>query len=261
MIFENSYNENPKNEPHIKTDLQAFWISIFNHAFSRMVKKGFYSVRLKNTQNYDLRDLQVGNIIYANHCCWWDGIMGYLLCRKIFQTDMHMMIEELHRFPLLSKIGAFSVEKNSPQSSLGSLNYCIEFLENPKNSLWIFPQGVVMPPDYRPVKFAGGISYLCKKLKKINLIPVAHRYNFIREDRPEIFIEVGKPIIINNDLEKNRKEFTQFLEEEFTLLLDRQKQDISKGNFEGYEFFLKSRLCMLKLIEKNFKLFVQSLKF
>ena len=118
----------------------------------------------------------------------------------------------------------------------------IEFLKNPKNSLWIFPQGIVMPPDYRPVKLASGIAYICKKLDGVNLIPIAHRYNFIREDRPEVFVEVGKPIISdNNSIDK--KEFTKFLENELTRLLDNQKQDISTGNLEKYEFFIKSRLC------------------
>jgi len=253
-------NELPKSEPLIKTHLQPFWLAVFNYAFTKMVKKGFYSLKIKNAENYNLRDPNKSNIIYANHCCWWDGIIGYLLCNKIFKTNMHMMIEELRRFPLLSKIGAFSVEKDSPQSAVKALNYSLEVLENPENSLWIFPQGSVNPPDYRPIKFASGISYLYKKSNGVNLIPIAHRYNFIREDRPEIFIEIGKPVILDGDLPENinRKKFTQFLEDNFTNLLDKQRENICQGNMEGYELFFQSRLCLAKLIEKHFTWFVRT---
>jgi hypothetical protein len=168
-----------------------------------------------------------------------------------------MMIEELYRFPLLSRIGAFSVEKDSPQAAIKAINYCAGFLNNPDGSLWIYPQGSVMPPDHRPIKFANGIAYLCSKLDGINLIPVAHKYVFLREDRPEILIEIGKPIILNSS-NIDRKELTAFLESEFTKLLNKQKNDISEGNLEGYEFIFKSRLCIAKLIEKYFTWFVRS---
>ncbi|MDD3012788.1 MAG: lysophospholipid acyltransferase family protein [Candidatus Gastranaerophilales bacterium] len=245
------------NKPQIKDKWQLFWLNIFEFAFSSMLKKAFFSVRIKNKENYDLRDKTRGCIIFASHCCWWDGLVAYTLSRKVFNTNIRMMVEELHRFPLLSRIGAFSVDKNSPQAAVKALNYCTEFLNNPESVLWIYPQGTVKPPDYRPVKFASGMAYLCSKLDGINLIPIAHRYNFLREDRPEVFIEVGKPIILDST-KIDRKEFTAFLEREFTQLLDKQKNDISEAKLEGYEFIFKSRLCVAKLIEKYFNWFVRS---
>lgn len=257
-VYENEiFGDNDFAKPEIRTDLQPFWLAVFDFSFNNMVKKAFYSVKIKNIDNFYLRDTTKSSIFYSNHCCWWDGIVGYLIARKLYNTELHMMIEELYRFPLLSKIGAFSVEKNSAQSSLKALNYAAQFLQNPKSSLWIFPQGSVMPPDYRPVKFEGGLSYLSKKLKKINLIPVAHRYNFLREDRPEILVEIGKPIVLS-DNPINRKNFCKYLEEEFSALLDNQKNEISQGNLDGYKTFIKSRLCVAKLIEKYFTQFVRS---
>jgi len=245
------------NKPDIKDHYQLFWLKIFDFAFSSMLKKAFYSIRIKNKEYYDCRDKTKACIIFASHCCWWDGLIAYVLCRKVLNTNIRLMVEELHRFPLLSRIGAFSVDKDSPQSAVKAINYSAEFLNNPEGVLWIYPQGAVKPPDHRPVKFASGVAYLCSKLDGINLIPIAHRYNFLREDRPEIFIEIGKPIILENS-KLNRKEFTAFLEEEFTKFLDKQKKDISNGNLEGYEFIFKSRLCVAKLIEKYFNWFVRS---
>jgi len=245
------------DEPDIKDHYQMFWLNVFEFAFSSMIRKAFYSFRVKNRENFELRDKSKGSILFANHSCWWDGLVAYILCRKALHANIRMMIEELYRFPLLSRIGAFSVEKDSPQSAIKALNYSASFLKRPETSLWIYPQGTVMPPDYRPIKFASGVAYLCSKLDGINLIPIAQKYNFIREDRPEIFIEIGKPIILEN---KNidRKEFTYMLEQEFTALLDNQRIDISTGNLDGYEFIFKSRLCVAKLIEKYFTQFVRT---
>ena len=249
--------ENRCDKPFIQAENQKFWLKVFDFAFERMVRKGFYSLRIKNAENFNLRDPDKGNIIYGIHSCWWDGIIAYLLCRQVFKTQINLMIEELYRFPLLSKIGAFSVEKKSPQSAIKALNYSIDIIKNPEKSLWIYPQGIVMPPDSRPLKFASGISYLCKKSGGVNLIPVANRYTFLREDRPEILVEVGKPIIINNN-NLDKKEFTHYLENEFTEFLDKQREEISQGKLGDYELVFKSRLCVAKLIEKHFTNFVRT---
>ena len=254
-----NYNDffNSKTDPFIKSEFNPFWMNVFYYVFLNMAKKSFYSMRIKNAINFEKRDKSRSSIFFATHCSWWDGPIAYLLCRGVLKTNMRMMIHELYRFPLLSKIGAFSVEKDSPQASVKSLNYCVKFLQDPQSSLWIFPQGFVMPPDYRPLTFASGLSYLCKKVEKVNLIPIAHRYNFLREDRPEILIEVGKPILIeSNSLTK--KEITAYLEDNFTNFLDNQRWDVSLGNLENYEFFFKSRLCMAKIIENHFTSFVRS---
>ena len=258
----NHHNKVIKNfnkEPLIKADTSVFWRNIFYYAFFKMAKKSFFAMRVKNAVNFEKRDKNKPTIFFACHCSWWDGPIAYILCRGLLKTDMQMMIEELYRFPLLSRIGGFSVEKASPTSSLKALNYCLSFLQESQKSLWIFPQGSVLPPDHRPIKFAGGISYLCKKLKGVNLIPIAHRYNFLRENRPELLIEIGKPIILGSDY-INRKNLTAYLENEFTIFLDKQRQEISSGNLAGYEFFFKSRLCVAKLIEKYFTSFVRSFK-
>ena len=243
--------------PSIRAEFSPFWMNAFYYAFLNMAKRSFYSMRVKNAENFEQRDKSKGTIFFATHCSWWDGPIAYLLCRGVLKTNIRMMIEELYRFPLLSRIGAFSVEKDSPQSSLKSLNYCVNFLQQPESSLWIFPQGFVMPPDYRPIKFGSGLSYLCRKLNGVNLIPIAHRYNFLREDRPEILIEVGKPILVASD-SINRKEFSLYLEDNFAKFMDMQRYDVSQGNLEKYEFFFKSRLCLAKIIENKFTSFVRS---
>ncbi|MDD3150094.1 MAG: lysophospholipid acyltransferase family protein [Candidatus Gastranaerophilales bacterium] len=247
-----------KDNPLITGIRNPFWLKVADYMFFRLMRGRFYSMRIKNAHNFELRDKSKSTIIYANHLCWWDGQVIYMLNKKFFKTEMYLMIEELERMPLLSKIGAFSVEKNSPQASMRALRYALGLLKDPQKSVHLFPQGLVLPPDYRPVKFSSGLSYLAQKSGGVNLLPIAHRYEFLREDKPEILVEVGKPIIINKNTEIDRKIFSTELAENFTNLLDKQRYEISKGQFDDYEYLFTSKLNSIKMVEKKFKVFVRA---
>jgi len=198
-----------------------------------LIRANFSALRIKNLSNFEMRDKNKATIFYGQHTCWWDGMVAFILCKKILKTDLRLMIEELHHLPVLAHIGGFSVNKKTPQSSLKSLKYSVECLQDPKRALWIFPQGIIRPPEYRPIEFASGISYICSKLNGVNLVPVATRYQFLRSEKPEILIEIGNPMYVSNV--SDRKGLTSFLEQDFTNLLDRQFKDISTGHLEEYE--------------------------
>ncbi len=86
------------------------------------------------------------------------------------------MVEELNRFPLLRRGGAFSVNKKSAQASMKALKYAIDVIEDTKNALYIFPQGIIKPPNFRPIEFQTGLAYIAQKAAekygKVNLIPI-----------------------------------------------------------------------------------------
>ena len=118
--------------------------------------------------------------------------------------------------------------------------------------IWIFPQGKVMPPDFRPIKFESGLSYITSKVKGVNLIPVSLRYTFLRDVKPEIFAEIGEPIEIKNGV-TNKKEFTRFLEEDLTNIADAQINKITQGDLNGYEYIYQSKLPIFKRLEPFLK--------
>ena len=66
------------------------------------------------------------------------------------------------------------------------------------NVLYIFPQGIIKPPNARPIEFRTGLAYIAQNAVKehggINLCPVAVNYPFLREDKPEIIVDIGEPI-------------------------------------------------------------------
>ena len=243
-------------EEFIEAHTEPFWVWMCDKYLFGMLENAFYAMRVKNAQKFEQRDKNFANIIYAPHSNWWDGQVGYNLCRRVFKVDIRMMIEELGRFPILSKAGAFSINKKSAQESMKALKYSVSAMNKPERGLWIFPQGIVKPPNFRPIEFQSGMTFVAqncvKKYGGINLIPVALNYAFLREYSPEILVEVGDPIILKDD-KSDRHELTKFLEENFESLCNKQLADITNGNFEGYETLFETPVSWWKKIEQNLK--------
>ena len=249
---ENFNNSEPHDKPLITANKDKWGANIIEPWVFWLVEHNFASIRIKNKENYNLANPNYANLLYGNHSCFHDGQVAYYICRKMFNANFYLMIQELYKLSLLSKIGGFSVEKDSPLEALKSINYASNLLADKDNMLWIFPQGRVMPPDYRPIKFESGLTYLSNKVKGLNLIPVAIRYTYVRDVKPEIFAEIGEPITIENGV-SNKKEFTHFLEEDFANLSDAQTKRISQGDLDEYEFVYQSKGPIFKRAEPLLK--------
>lgn len=238
-------------KPFIASNVSLFWRKISEWLLTIILKDNFATLKIKNSHRFKMRNKDLPNIIYAQHNCWWDGLIGYYLCRKVFKTDVRIMVEELHALPFLSKIGAFSIDKNSTSSILKSLNFAIDTLKGSDKSLFFFPQGIIRPPDSRPIEFESGLSYISQKLEGVNLIPLSFKYVFLREPSAEILIDVQKPITLGEF--KNRKLLTSFLEDSFQDGLDKQRDEISQGYLRNYITILKKPQSILRRIEKRLK--------
>ncbi len=248
-----------RKEKFRKAHNYPFWTWLADKILFRMLSHRFYALRVKNLEAFnERRNKDYPCIIYAPHMNWWDGIVGYNLMRRAFHVRARMMIEELNRFPLFALIGAFPINKASAQEAMKSLKYISEDLNEPDMGFWIFPQGIVRPPNYRPIEFQTGMVYVAQKVAKnvggVNLIPVAVNYTFLREDRPECLVEVGEPIVLTRDnVNFDRHEFTRKLQKDFETLCDEQLSTFSKGEVTGYEYIFRQDLPWNRKIEKKLK--------
>jgi len=236
-----------------------FWTMIADLFFYKMLENRFYSLRIKNEELFNNRNPEYPCVMYAIHGNWWDGIVGYNMMRRVFKVTPRMMIEEMNRFPVFAKAGAFPINKKSPQEAIKSLKYIVDDLAgNKKLGLWIFPQGIIKPPNFRPIEFQTGLAYIAQGVTKksggINLIPIAVNYVFLREDKPEVVVEVSEPILITEkDVKRDRHELTQDLQKKYTHLCNRQLHEVSTGDLEGYRYLFKQKLPWYKKIEKKLK--------
>ncbi|GBF23548.1 phospholipid/glycerol acyltransferase [Candidatus Gastranaerophilus sp. (ex Termes propinquus)] len=234
-----------------------FWVAFGNWLFSKMARARFHSIMVKGDSEYlQMRDTTKATVFYATHNNWWDGIVAYNLCRLHFKMRLRLMIEEMNRLPLFQYVGCFPVNKKSAQSAMKSLKYSVDILKDPDISFWIFPQGIIRPPFYRPETFQSGLAYIVQNAVKryggVNLVPVSVQYVFLREDRPEVLVEFGDVKKIY-DGTFDKKEFTHQLEREFEAFNDHQRDNIGKANFEGYKYFYKQKSKWFKRIELRLK--------
>lgn len=233
-----------------------FWLWVANKFFYGMLENRFFTLRYKGEENFSGRDENVPTIAFAPHTNWWDGIVGYNITRRIFGKEIRLMVEELNRFPLLRRGGAFSVNKKSPQSSMKALQYAIDTIGDLNNILYIFPQGIIKPPNFRPIEFQAGIAYIAQKAAKrygkVNLVPLGVNYFFLRADKPEVMVEIGEVITLE-DGKIDRKEFSEFLAKTLERTCDKQNMDIFEGNLAGYKTLFQQKLKWYRKIEQRLK--------
>lgn len=256
-LQEELYNNIPPSfkvkevRPFLKAKKNNFWLFLADLIFESMLKQKFAAIRVKNLENLNKRNPDKPNIVYAPHICWWDGILAYYLNRKVLNIDAIGMMENLHAMPFLNKIGAFSVDKKSITVIKNSLDFAAESLNAPQKAVFIYPQGIIRPQDYTPLKFSSGISYVASKLDGVNLIPLAVRYCFLRANSPEILVDIAEPIFL--PAVNDRKEITEKLQENFSNILERQRLEIANCNLDGYITVLKQRESLFEFIRKKLK--------
>lgn len=262
MSVEELYPEIPptklrnQDEEFKPAKTSPFWLWVANRFFYGMLENRFFALRYKGEENFLKRDADVPTIAFAPHSNWWDGIVGYNVTRRVFGKEIRLMVEELNRFPLLRRGGAFPVNKKSPQASMEALKYSVDVIENLGNLLYIFPQGIIKPPNFRPIEFQSGLGYIAqravKKHGKINLVPIAVNYYFLRADKPEVLVEIGE-VIEMTDASTDRKAFSKELAATLEKLCDKQNSDLAEGNLKGYKTLFQQKLKWYRKIEQRLK--------
>ena len=246
-----------KEEKFTPAKTSKFWLWVASMFFFNMLQNRFYAFRYRGAENYFDSDTNIPTILFAPHCNWWDGIVFYNITHRIFHKEIRLMIEELNRFPLLCRGGAYSVNKKSAQSAMKALKYSVDVMGDLRNMLCIFPQGIIRPPHYRPIEFQTGLAYIAenavKKYGRVNLIPVSFDYCFFRDNRPEVVVDFGKRIELDRDNPYDRKSLTHMLEKALEQTCDEQFEEISHGDVTNYNILFKQHLKWYRRIEQRLK--------
>ena len=182
-------------------------------------------------------------ILYGNHCSWWDGHLGMAVNEERWHLDGYVMMEDkqLERYRFFRACGAFSLNRNAGRSALQTLDYAAELMCGaPGRMLLLFPQGEILANDVRPLRLFRGVAHLVKKIVDqagtCALYPMALRYEFIGEQKPEAFISLGLPLRVTPEmLPTPAKQLTGQLEETLTHTLDQLRDDINHYRFETFE--------------------------
>lgn len=173
------------------------WLdTLLYHGYLRWsIRRAFHAIHIRGLEHLKGLPEDAPAIACSNHSNWWDGLVVFFLTRVRTDKAFYCMMEEaqLRHYRFFTWLGAFSVDPQNSVRAGASVLYSLRLLQNPKNMLWVFPQGR-QAPAHEPVVVRPGVTYLCRRTPQAVVLPVAFRYAFLREQRPEVFIRVGVPI-------------------------------------------------------------------
>lgn len=121
-----------------------------------------------------------------------------------------------HRF--FSKIGAFSINLTEHRSVIQTLRYAVDSMNRENASLYIFPEGELIPAGDSKPNFKQGLSWLYKNLNsEIDFVPVTFYAHTFRNSKPELYINIGSKAAPDRALSKT--ELTKIFEDQIYRLL------------------------------------------
>lgn len=183
-------------------------------------------------------------IVYLNHSSWWDGYVAAILHREVlrqrFTAYVMMDEQQLKQYRFFSWIGAFSVDRAHPRRAWASVQYIGRLLaERRDHSLWIFPQGELLPNDRRPIAVHAGTARIVRLAGGATLWPVVARFEFRNEQRPEVFIRAGPAHHVPTDYDE--KTLTAEIQQRLTAAADALRDDVCNDTLDDYRELLRGR--------------------
>lgn len=215
---------------------KSAWFERVFAAYNRnLIARRFEGLRVAGLSSLRERPRDAPLILYANHSSWWDGLIVFQIGRAC-RLDQYALMEEkqLRAYPLFRRIGAFSVVRERAREAAQSIDYAAGLLRGAQRALWIFPQGETLPNDTRPLKFFSGVAHIIKRAGGASAAPVALRYEFLDDFKPEAFARVGTVERFDVDENFNAKLITQALAEKLTATLEQVRADVLHHRLEEY---------------------------
>ena len=188
----------------------------------------------------------------VNHSAWWDPVLALFLSHDLFRRDGYGIMQgaQLERYPFFRRIGCFGVTENTLADARLVSEYAARVLDAGEGrTLWLFPQGDLLPAR-APLRFRSGTARLAHTSPGLPIVPVAVRYEFRGEQRPECVIRVG-PATTAAPGERTAA-LTRRLEELLRDELAALDADLAASDLAGYRTALGGRASVSALYERSF---------
>jgi 1-acyl-sn-glycerol-3-phosphate acyltransferase len=172
---------------------EAIASRMFERYVRRQAARHFAGVHWRVTGRPERWNRAVPTLFVANHSNWWDGFLAFLVSRTLgLRFRILMEARHLARYRFFLQIGARPLRREPPRAAWADLTAAADELRA-GTGLWIFPQGERRPPAERPLRCERGAAQLARAYNgPLRVCPVAFRYAFVGEQRPEAFVLVGE---------------------------------------------------------------------
>ncbi|MDX2193184.1 MAG: lysophospholipid acyltransferase family protein [Gemmatimonadales bacterium] len=189
-------------------------VAAFARYFASLFRSHFSSTRWHHLDDPATWDRSLPTLFIANHTNWWDGFFSLLLTRAM-GMGCHVLMEarNLDRYPPFRWIGVIPVRRHSVRGAYEDLVAAQRCLQ-PDTGLWIYPSGG-RRPMLEPVQdLERGAAHLALSAgQPVRICPVALRYVFLGEQRPEAFALVGEPWVLLPGGRDDRRSLTLRLQQ------------------------------------------------
>jgi hypothetical protein len=170
--------------------------AIFRPYLFRLFRHHFFACHLLGAEV--CIDPSVPILLLPNHSSWWDGFFAYLLNHHLWRHRFYLMMldEQLRQHRFFRFLGAFSIQPGDAIEVRRSLAYALAMLQQPcAPLLTVFPQGELLPWGVRPCAYRPGVRWLWQRAPAgMIILPLAIKIEFLSEQRPHVFLMVGKPV-------------------------------------------------------------------
>lgn len=189
-------------------------------------------------------------IFACTHGSWWDAALTIELSLGQYKLDAYGMMEykQLRKYSFFSRIGMFSVIREDAASALQSLRYGADLIRGSHASLWMFPQGTLVHQDAETIACEPGIGILASLVGRCRIVPVALRYEQLREQRPSCWVRFGAPYLPERS--HGVRLITQIITERLTDVRDTLRADAMAEDGSAYRTFLSGSMSMEKRFDK-----------
>jgi len=239
----------------IEAKHSPFWRRLLGWYFTRSLSKTFHACRVKGESH--LKPWKIDKhstgapiplIVYCSHGGWWDAGLAIALTNAHFDVESYGMMEEkqLKKYRFFRNIGMFSVHRNNPRSAVKSLQHAVSLLKNSRKVLWMFPQGELVHQEIRPIHAYSGIVNLVEMLGEAWCVPVAIRYDFLKEQQPEAWLSIGEPELYSRESFSKKQDITEHISKKLTNLMDEVRNDIMHHHVQGYRTVIQGKTSVEK---------------
>ncbi|MBL7992923.1 MAG: lysophospholipid acyltransferase family protein [Candidatus Kapabacteria bacterium] len=209
---------------------QGWAHTIFRRYLRSLVKKRFHALHVLGDVPKVSSDTPV--LLLPNHSTWWDGFFPYVLNDIVLKREFFIMMLEhrLREFWFFRFVGAFSINQQSPKGIAQSLDYTASLLQG-NRLVVLFPQGELAAWGKRPLGYNRGVERVIRKSieqgKRLAVIPLAMRCEFLANEKPHVFLLCGAPIITDAATPRSTADELERLE---TALLEELESRITAGD-------------------------------
>lgn len=185
----------------IKAEHKKWARILYDIYITRLLKKNFNRFLLTN--DFPMIDPGSALIITPNHFSWWDGFFIDYFTRKFLKRNIFLLMleEQLKHFWFFKKVGAYSINPESPKSIAETFNYTIEVLDSHENFVVYYPQGKIEAYDKRPPELKPGIMSIVKQVQvRTEIITVVFKIVYADKKTPDVLVRTGKKLLCSSEL-------------------------------------------------------------